>query len=417
MSAKKLIVKLFRLEKYLKVDDFWFKVRDGCFHLVVKPYKTGCRCPKCGRRGKIVRNLSEPRTWRDIRVCGWTVFFHYCPKEIMCQTHGRIQEEIPWADRHARVTYRLEFLVLVYSQLMPQKSAAEVLRLPTSTFSDILHRAIERLRDGHRIRGLKALGVDEVSYKKGHKYVTVVYDLERARVLWVGKGKERKTIDRFFDTQISDYQKKQIQWACCDMSATFIGAIGDHCPNAKLVLDRFHIVKKLNETVDEVRKEEWRKVKGNKDMRKAYKGLRWLIFKHHSKRTGEERQLLEDLRKGNRHIYRACILKDEFDHFWHYKAEWAARRFLQRWGTTALKSRLEPLRKFVFTIRAHTENIVTFISSRLTNAIAEGLNRIIKIVKNRASGFRSVDAFIDLIYLTVGDVDIPAQIPAVFRTL
>ena len=94
-----------------------------------------------------------------------------------------------------------------------------------------------------------------------------------------------------------------------------------------------------------------------------------------------------------------------------------AKRFLKQWSTTALKSRLEPLRKFVYTIRKHTDNILTFIDSRLTNAIAEGLNRIIRIVKNRASGFRTVWAFIDLIYLTIGDVDIPAQIPNKFHTL
>ena len=417
MSALKLIAKLFRLERYLKVVDFWFRVRDGDLHLLVKPYKNGCRCPECGQRGKFVRQMPAIRTWRDIRICGWNVFLHYCPREIKCRTHGQVQERVPWADRYARITYRLEFLVLTYSQLMTQKAAAEVLRIPKSTLSDYLHRAIKRIRDGHRIRNLKAIGVDEVSYKKGHKYVTVVYDLDRSRVLWVGKGKERKTIDSFFDAQLSDYQKKQIKWACCDMSETFIGAIADHCPKARLVLDRFHIVKNLNSAVDEVRKEEWRKVKGDKEMRRAYKGLRWLIFKHPSKRTKEEKQLLKDLRKGNRRIHRACVLKDEFDHFWSYKYEKSARHFLKRWGTTALKSRLQPIRKFVATIRKYTENIVTFIKSRLTNAIAEGINRIIGIVKNRASGFRSVDAFIDLIYLTVGDVDIPAQIPAKFRTL
>ena len=124
------------------------------------------------------------------------------------------------------------------------------------------------------------------------------------------------------------------------------------------------------------------------------------------------------LRRGNRRIHRACVLKDEFDLFWDYKAPWAAKRFLKRWCTAALRSRLEPLRSFVRTIKKHHDNIITFIESGgLTNAIAEGLNRIIGIVKNRASGFRSVQALTDLIYLTVGDIDIPAQIPARFRTL
>jgi transposase len=298
---------------------------------------------------------------------------------------------------------------------MTQKAAAQLIHLPKSTFSDILHRIIDRVRDGHRIRALKCVGVDEISYRKGHKYVTVVYDLERARVVWVGDGKGRETIDRFFNERLSDYQKRQIESASCDMSETYIGAIQEHCPNVVLVLDRFHIVKALNNAVDEVRKEAWREVSGEE--KKALKGIRWILFRNHANRTKEDRELLDDLRKSNRRIHRASVLADEFDHFWDFKAPWAAKRFLEHWTTTALRSRLEPLRKFVKTIRNHFENIITFINHRITNAMAEGLNRVIRMVKNRSSGFRSVDAFIDLIYLTVGDVDIPASFPSRLRTL
>lgn len=414
MTDMKLITKLLKLVD-IKVTGISFKGRGKELYLSVKPYKNGCTCPKCGRRGKIKHIHQDARVWQDVRVCGCTVFFLYCPKEIICPTHGRIQEEIPWSGPHARVTYRNEYLVLVYSQLMTQKAAAELLGIARSTFSDILHRTITRTRDGHRIRGLKSIGIDEVSYQKGHKYVTVVYDLKRGRVVWVGKGKARDTIDSFFNTQLSDYQKKQIKWACCDMSETFIGAIKEHCPKATLVLDRFHIVKALNTAMDDVRKEQWRNA--TKDERKALKGLRWILFRHPSKRTPKDKAMLEQIRKGNRRIYRACILKDEFNLFWDYKDEDEARGFLKRWGTTALKSRLEPIRKFVRTIRKHTENIITFIGSRLTNAVSEGLNRIIGIIRNRASGFRSVQAFIDLIFLLIGDVDIPGQIPARYRTV
>ena len=146
-------------------------------------------------------------------------------------------------------------------------------------------------------------------------------------------------------------------------------------------------------------------------------GLRWLLFRHRTNRSKGDTRVLNQLRKSNRRIHRAWVLKDEFNQFWDYKAHWRARDFLKQWITTALKSRLETLRKFAYTIRKHTDNILTFIDSRLTNATAEGINRIIRIVKNRASGFRTVPAFIDLIYLTVGDVDIPAQIPNKFRTL
>jgi transposase len=315
MTNNNLIRKLLRI-KDLKVVSVVFRTRAKELHLYVKPYKNGCRCPECGRRCTIKRILRDLRTWRDVCVCGWSVFLLYAPKEIECPTHGRIQEKIPWADKHARITYRLEYLVLVYAQMMTQKSAGQLLRIPTSTFSDILHRTIIRIRDGHRIRGLTAIGIDEVSYRKGHRYVTVVYDLDRSWVVWVGPGKKRETIDRFFNEMLSDYQKKQIDWACCDMSETFIGAIKNHCPNAKLVLDRFHIVKALSNAMDEVRKQEWRETTGAE--KKALKGLRWILFKHPSNRTANDKRILATIRKSNRRIFRASVLKDEFDQFWNY---------------------------------------------------------------------------------------------------
>ena len=394
--------------------DFTFKGTRK-LEILVTPHKNGCQCPKCERRCKIVQTLPEVRSWRDIPVAGWEVWLQHCPREVLCPTHGRIQEEIPWAREYARVTYRFEYLMLRYCQMMPQKDAGTLLHTASSTLSDLLHRCITATRDGHKIRGLKKIGIDEISYAKGHKYATLVYDLDRSCIVWVGPGKGRATIDVFFNEVLSDYQKKQIQWASCDMSAAYIGAITDHCLNATLVLDRFHVVKALNAAVDEVRKEQWRLA--SREERKALKGLRWLLYRHSSTRSRKDTQSLRTLDKANRRIYRAWQLKDEFEQFWDYKAPWAAERFIKHWMTSALRSRLDPMRKFVNTLRQHYDGVLAFVGSRLTNAIAEGLNRIVKIVKNRASGFRTLDAFTDMIFLTVGDVDIPAQIPARFRTL
>jgi len=413
MTINRFIRKLLKL-KGLCVTSFKFANRNTVLNLWVKPHKNGCLCPYCGRRGRIVRTMM-PRMWRDLPVCGCCVLFWYCPREIQCPTHGRVQEDIPWAESYARITYRFEYAMLIYCQLMTQKAAAKILHIAGSTLSDMLHRSITRIRDGHRIRGLKSVGIDEISYCKGHKYATIVYDLDRSCVVWVGQGKGRETIDIFFNEVLSEYQKNKIKWASCDMSETYIGAIEDHCLNATLVLDRFHVVKALNKAVDEVRKEQWRNACA--DERKALKGLRWLLFKHSSNRSKKDSRILNALRKGNRRIHRAWVLSDEFERFWDYKVEWAAKRFLKRWMTTALKSRIEPIRKFVRTIKKHIGRILPYIGSRLTNAIGEGLNRIIKIVKNRASGFRTLHPFTDMIFLTVGDVDIPAQIPAKFRAL
>ena len=413
MAVRKFIRKLLRL-KDMSITFFEFHYRENEFHIGVKPFKNGCRCPNCGRRGKIVAR-NESRTWDDIAVAGWKVILHYSPKVIMCPTHGKIQEDIPWAATNSQCTYRFEYIMLSFSKSMTQKEVANLLKVPCSTLSDRLHRVINRERAGHKIRGVTTIGIDEVSYCKGHKFATIVYDLDRAVVLWVGKGKGRSTIDRFFNNFLSDYQKGKIKWASCDMSDAFIEAIKFHCKNAKLVLDRFHIVQALNKAVDEVRKEAWREAVG--DVKKAIKGLRWLLYRHSSTRTKGDTRKLNKLRGGNRRIHRAWVLKDEFEHFWDYISPTWAESFFKGWITSALKSRIPSMKKFALTLRKYQENILTFIERNLTNAVAEGLNRIIKMVKGRASGFKSLENFSDLIFLRLGDLDIPSRIPPKHRVL
>lgn len=414
VSNLKLLCKILRL-KGMKITNFWFKNRGKELHLAVKPHKNGCRCPACGRRGRIVHQRTELRRWEDLTLMGMKILFWYAPKTILCPTHGRVQEEIPWAPALSRITYRLEWRICALCQIMTQKAAAEILKMAPSTLSDLLHRIINRVRDGHKIRGVKTLGVDEISFCKGRKYATIVYDLDRAHVLWVGRGKGRETIDLFFNECLSKGQKERIQWASCDMSQAYTEAIKHHCPNATLVIDRFHVVKALNEALDEVRKEQWRDL--DAEGRKAIKGLRWLLAMHSNNRTKGHTRFLNNLRNANRRIHRAWVLKDEFEHFWDYRYRGSAEKFLKKWATAALRSRIPSLRKFVTTLRNHFENILAYIDRNLTNAVGEGLNRIIKIVKNRASGYRGLDNFSDMIYLTVGDLDIPAHIPSNLRTL
>lgn len=414
MTTSKFIRKLLHLKDVVvKNHEFsnWYRE----LHLHLEPRHGGALCPTCHRRGKIVHSDTAPRVWRDLQISGTTVFFHYAPREILCRSHGRIQEKIPWAGEYDRISYRLEFLVLVSAQLMTQKAAAHMLGMAKSTFSDILHRSIKKYRAGHRIRGLKSIGVDEVSYHKGRKFATVIYDLDRARVVWVANGKGRDTVDRFFEEELSEFQRKQIRTASCDMARAYTGAIKDYCPNATLVIDKFHIVKALNEAVDEVRKEQWRVLEGEE--KKAMKGLRWLLFRHSRNRTKSQTRFLNRLKTGNRRIFRAWVLKDEFESFWNFKYAGAAENFLKGWVTAARKSRLKPLKEFAETLARHWDNIISYVKVKVTNSVAEGMNRVIRLTKNRASGFSSFDAFTDMIFLMVGDVDIPCNIPSKFRTL
>ena len=184
------------------------------------------------------------------------------------------------------------------------------------------------------------------------------------------------------------------------MSEAYMGAIKHHCINAKLILDRFHIVKALNDKLDEVRKEEWRKMT-DKDVRRSLKGLRWLLFKHPSSRSKRDTKTLNQLRTSNRRIHRAWVLKDEFNQFWEYGSRTWAKKFLRKWCTTAMRSQLGPLKQFVKTVRKNETEILNFIGIGITNATGEGLNRVIRMLKNQATGYKNIDSFMDMIFSSI----------------
>ena len=185
-----------------------------------------------------------------------------------------------------------------------------------------------------------------------------------------------------------------------------------HLPKALLVLDRFHVIKALNGSVDEVRKEVWRAASGAE--RKGLKGLRFIILKNRKNRTRREHKVMARLARTQRQVARACELKDDLSHFWTYSTLSNAEKFLKAWKKRVKLSRIEPLKKFARTLEAHWGGVLAS-GTGVTNAVAEGLNRVIRMTKNRASGYRSTDNFANMIYLIAGDLDLPGQIEAINR--
>jgi transposase len=194
---------------------------------------------------------------------------------------------------------------------MTLSAVAEIPKIALSTLSDILHRCVQRERKDHEIGTLTSLGIDKIPYPKGKKFATIVYDLERSKVVWIGKdkGKGRETIDHFFDKVLGKEKSSNVKTASCDMAQAYIGAIEQYCKNSKLALDRFHVVKAINDAVDEVREEAWSGL--SKDERKAIKVLHWLLYRNFTTRNKSDTKTLNDLKKGNNKIYRAWVLKEK----------------------------------------------------------------------------------------------------------
>ena len=225
------------------------------------------------------------------------------PRGIECPTLGRVHEQILTAARYARNTYQLQWRISMFSHAMTQKAGTEVLRMPRSTLSGLPHRGITARRDGHRTGGRIRLEADEISYCKGRKFTTLLYHLEHATAMWVGARQGCATVDPCFSEASSKYQRYKIHWAGCDISPAYTDAIKHHCPNATLVIDRFHLTKPLNDGIDAVHKEKWRILPG--EQHKAIKGLRCHLYRPPGTHTKGRTPALTRLRHSNRRVHRA----------------------------------------------------------------------------------------------------------------
>jgi len=244
----------------------------------------------------------------------------------------------------------------------------------------------------HRTLGpIQAIGVDEVAYAKGHKYLTLVYQIDAGctRLLWIGKERTVATFNQFFD-MIGDELTEGIEFVCSDMWRPYLRVIRERCTNALNILDRFHIGAKMNDAVNDVRAAESRKL-AQDGYEPVLTKTRWCVLKRKENLTGQQRIRLRDLLKYNLQTVRAYLLKEQFQHFWTYSSPTWAGKFLDEWTTLAMRSRLEPMKKFARTLRNHRELLLNYFRARkqFSSGVVEGLNNKVKVTMRKSYGFRT----------------------------
>ena len=252
--------------------------------------------------------------------------------------------------------------------------------------------------------GIIAIGIDEISRRKGHKYVTMVYDLTRMRLIWSGEGRSKETLRKFFE-EWGEERTCAIQAFCLDMWKPYADVIDEQAPGAIKVFDKFHIVKHLLDAVDKVRKEEAARLKEIDP--ELLKKTRYIWLKNPWNLTEGQHVRLSDLVKLNLKINRAYILKENFRDLWGYTYPGNAEKFLDGWIWMATHSRLEPLRDFAWMLKRHKEGILNYFKSRISNGAVEGMNRKAKVVSQRAYGYRTFATFQLALYHVMGDLPMP----------
>jgi transposase len=365
------------------------------------------RCGVCGRRCRRVHDIRAERQWRDLWMRKLRLVLRYCPRRVECPRCGVRVEDFPWAAPWARVTTALANAVATLARELSWQGTAREYGLNWKSVAMIVKRAVQYGLRNRARPAVHVIGIDEVSRRKGQVYLTVVYDLERRVLLWVGEDRTEEAVKKFFTEEMGRRRCRTLQVVCMDMWAPYYNLVREHAPNAQILFDRFHIVKHLNEAVDEARRSLMRTL--SRQERASFKGTRWLLLKNPWNLSSQQSERLSTLVRWNSPLVRAWYLKESFQLFWPYKQRKRAEDHLHKWMNSAMRSRLEPFKKFVQMLRSHLEGVLAWAQHHLSNAAVEGMNNKIKSISHRSFGFRSAKNFIAAIYHCCARLPLPAE--------
>ena len=357
------------------------------------------RRPRCSECGEIAPGYDRGRgrRWRHLDVAGMLLHLRYDTRRVDCRGCGVKVELLPWADTGSWFTRPFEDHVGYLAQRGDQTAVSSMMRVAWDTVGAIIQRVVGRHRDRDPLDGLTQIGVDELSYRRHHEYVTVVVDHKRGHVVWARPGKNADTLKAFFD-ELGPERCAKLEAVTIDMSGAYIKAVTECSPDAQIIFDRFHVQRLVQDAVDEVRRDEVRGAASDQE-RKQLKGTRWPLLKSFWNLSLFESSRLASLQRDNKRLYRAYLLKDSMVRVLDCRDEWLARVKLDQWIRWARRSRLEPFKRVAATIREHAEGILAYVTSGLSNGRTEGLNGKARTITRRAYGFHSAHGLIALLKL------------------
>ena len=361
-------------------------------------------CPECGTEG-MLHDHAEERVWRHLDSCQFQTFLHARPPRVVCPQHGVRQVRLPWAEPHARFTVLFErFAIEVLSHTHIQ-AGRQILRISWDEAWHVMERAVQRGLRRKPERIIAQLGVDEKSAGSGQDYVTVVCDLERATVEEVTEGNNCRSLQIYFEG-LTDEQREGIEVVSMDMAGGYINAVSESLPEGreKIVFDRFHIMKLMNEAVDKVRREEHKRL--TRAGSSILTGTKFLWLYAREKLPSRYWEQFSSLKAAGLKTARAWAIKETLRELWRYRSLAWAEKFWKRWYFWATHSRLAPVKKIANTLKTHLYGILTYSKHRVTNATTEGINSMIETLRKAACGFRNKQRFRTVILFHLGGLNL-----------
>ncbi len=364
----------------------------------------------CGRCGQTGRQLEihdrRVKRWRHLDLGSSRCVIESELRRLRCPDCGVHLEAVPWARHGAHHTRDFEDVVAWLAQQMAKTPIAGLLRIGWDTVGRIVTRVVGEHLDQRRLEGLVMIGCDEISYRRGQRYLTSVVDHHTGAIVWCSPGRNAQTLQEFF--ALLGERKYTIRAISIDMSGGYQQAIRDSIPNAEICFDPFHVVRLAQRAVDQVRRDEWNAHDRSKTPAgKWIKGTRWSLLKSPEKQTINQLAKLGEVQQANKPLYRAFLLKEELRLVYHLDDRTLAPAHLDSWLSWASRSRLEPFTKLARTIRRHRDGILAAIRLGLSNGRLEGLNSRIRLISHRSFGFHSAQPLIALVYLCCTRIVIP----------
>lgn len=385
----------------------------GALSVEVAPLWRKARCGVCGRAAPVY-DRRPLRWWRHLIVGARVVLLAYAPRRVQCRCCGVRTEQVPWGASGSRFTWAFEEWVAYLAQITDQTHVHKLTGVAWVTVGQIIERVVQRRLSPDRLVNLRRIGIDEFSYRKRHRYLTIVVDHDRRRVVWAAEGRNAETLRAFF-RELGPQTCAAVELVSIDMAGGYKKAIAEFLPTAQVIYDRFHVQRLAGDALDAVRRLLVREAaaaeEDDNDEPRAIKKTRWVLLKGRHRLDAEERARLHEVQRTNRPLYRGYLLKETLADALDYRQPARADKALKSWIAWACRSRLQPFVRVARTLRAHFDGVLAYIRHRLTNGLAEGLNNKLRIISRRAYGFHSAEALIAMLFLNSGGIELSPRLP------
>ena len=362
------------------------------------------RCGQCGRRSPKYDAGAGRRRWRAMDLGTVRAFVEAEAPRVDCREHGVVVARVPWARHESRFTKAFEEQAAWLATETSQSTVAELMRVTWRSVGRMITRVIaEGLEREDALEGLVRIGIDEVSHRKGHKYLTMVYDHDRKRVVWAASGRDSETVAAFFDTLGPDRCAK-LQQVSADGAPWIQNVVRERCPQATLTLDPFHVVSWATDALDEVRRETWNDARrrGQTGQAEGLKGARFALWKNPENLTKNQKTTLASVAKTNNRLYRAYLLKEQLRQVFKAGSRKKGMAILKGWLSWASRCQIPAFTTLAKNIRKRQSEIADTLELGLTNAALEAANTKVRLIIRRAFGFHSPEAAIALVLLCLG---------------